>query len=381
MAGREAAQPVPLDEDAYHDGLAHVIQRDYFPELSELRDAHEFLLADKADDFARKHQIEARKRRRQETAEQDEEGAEGLESVDAFLSTWTSEDNASFVELQEEELAQRRAADAWGQRAAAWRAEEAKKKLLLLENGPRRGPPLALGDEPKVLAIEGPQSKEVYDRQLVRAAAEYKERVIDRDNTRLTSETLQQLNAPPKIVDPEKKRKKLSLLVQKNRFLEGESLGGRQTIDLDDFYDVPREAAQVEAVPTVQGFGFVSTPQIVPGQVDAGGASPLVSWGRVEGTPQVLPHGGGRQFRIPEVPERDRVAQRLSEQKLKRTPARATPVVASGLAQASPVFSPAGQKLLEEQRRNKSTPTIFKTPAVPAGAAPLARPFPSPARK
>jgi hypothetical protein len=376
MAER-AVGPRALDEDAYHDGLAHVIQRDYFPELSELRDSHEFLLADKADDFARKHQIEARKRRRQENAEREEdEDAEGLQSVDAFLNTWTSEDNASFVELQQDELSQRRAADKWGQRSAAWRALEAQKKLLLLENG---GPPLALGGGAAVLAIEGP-SKEVYDRQLVRAAAEYRERVVDRDNTRLTPETIRQLNSPPKIVDPEKKRKKLSLLVQKNRFLEGESLGGRQTIDLDDFYDVPRETAQVEAVPTVQGFGFVATPQIVPGQVGAGGESPLVSWGRVEGTPQVLPHGG-RHFRIPEVPERDRVAQRLSEQKLKRTPARATPVIGSGVPQASPVFSPAGQKLLEEQRKNKSTPTIFKTPSVPTGSAPLARHFPSPARK
>ena len=172
MTEHRPGQPVPLDEDAYHDGLAHVIQRDYFPQLSDLRDTHEFLLADKAEDFARKHQIEARKRRRQESAEE-EEAAAGLESVDAFLNTWTSEDNASFVGLQEEELVQRRAADAWGKRAAAWRAEEAKKKLLLLENGPRRAQTLAIEGEPKVLAIEA-RPKAVYDLQLARAAAEYK---------------------------------------------------------------------------------------------------------------------------------------------------------------------------------------------------------------
>ncbi len=376
-------QPIPLDEDAYHDGLAHVIQRDYFPQLSELRDAHEYLLADKADDFARKHHIEARKRAREEHAEEKEqEGARGLESVDAFLNTWTSEDNFSFVVLQEEELAQRRANDAWGKRAAEWKAREAEKKLLLLENGPNKGQVLSLGEGEKLLAItNGDESKEVYGKQLARAAVDWKQRVIDMDNTRLTRETQAMLSAPPKVIDPEKKRKKLSLLVQKNRFLEGASLGGRQTIDLDDFYDVPKEESQVVDVPTVQGFGFVATPVIVPGQ--AGGESPLVSWGRVEGTPVVLDHGRGRQFRIPDVPERDKVAQRLAEQKLKRTPVAASPLLTrtGKTPLTSPVFSPAGQKLLDEQRLRKQSPVVFKTPALPTGAPSLARPFPSPARK
>jgi hypothetical protein len=207
-------------------------------------------------------------------------------------------------------------------------------------------------------------AKNVYEMQLYKAAADYKERVIDRKNTRLSDEELVRLSQVPRDRDPEKKRKKLSLLVQKNRFLDGEGPVTRQTIDLDDFYDAA-EAAQLESAPTVRGFGFVQTPVIIPGKM--GGESPLVSWGTVEGTPILLDHGG-RQFRIPDVPERDKVAQKLAEQKLKRTPSSTTtPTLRHGVKTplASPVFSPAGQKLLEEQRRKAasgSTPTLFKTP-------------------
>lgn len=359
-----------LPEDDYVEELSRLIQRDFYPDLPALRDQHEYLLADKHDDFQRKHEIEVRKRMRMEQELAGEAlPATGRTSVDAFLNTYTSEDNASFADLQEKELQRRRMADEWGAQVAALRDKEAQKKVLLLENG-EGGQLLAIesgasSDPNKQLMRKTLEpAKNVYELQLYKAAAEYKERVLDRSNTRLSDEELVRLSTVPnKDGDPEKKRKKLSLLVQKNRLLDGSGPVTRQTIDLDDFYDAPKDAAQLESAPTIRGFGFVETPVIVPGKM--GGESPLVSWGRVEGTPVVLDHGS-RQFRIPDLPERDKVGQRLAEQKLKRTFTPSVPSGSRALGKtplASPVFSPAGQKLLEEQRKKSaSTPNIFKTP-------------------
>lgn len=87
--------------------------------------------------------------------------------------------------------------------------------------------------------------------------------------------------------------------------------------------------------PQVNGYGFVATPQIQPG-VDA---SPLMTWGSIDGTPlhletDVTP-GHGPTFKIPSIPRREEIAHRLADKATKSTRERKK---AAALA-ASPVFT------------------------------------------
>jgi hypothetical protein len=343
------------------------------------------MVADRDDNFSKKAQIEMRKRHRAEVA--GDQGLEGTGSVDAFLGTYTSEDNASFVQLQEEEMIQRKEDDVWGQKREMLLQREREKKMLLLENGSHQ-PTLAIKGSKPLLAIEGSGKEvEVYREQLLQAALSSQEKVIDKNNTRISADVIKRLNAKPQVVDATGKRKKLSLLVQKNRLL-GDTRG--RGVDLDDFFDAPKDEAAAESEPTVGGFKFITTPQIVPGGGGAVEESPLVSWGTVQGTPVILERG--KQFTMPDVPERDKVAQKLADSKSKKLN---TPVVRSGKSStrgktplASPVFSPAGQKLLEARlKQQQQNPMRFKSPSITPGRekkTSLSRssvPFQSPARR
>jgi len=76
------------------------------------------------------------------------------------------------------------------------------------------------------------------------------------------------------------------------------------------------------ATPTINGYGFVAaTPSPVPGR-SAGDESPMMFWGEIEGTPFRLDgaatpsayHSGtGPEFKIPDIPEREKIALGLEE--------------------------------------------------------------------
>jgi protein DGCR14 len=77
-----------------------------------------------------------------------------------------------------------------------------------------------------------------------------------------------------------------------------------------------------DETPKVNGYGFVEPmPSPVPGQL-AGDESPMMTWGEIEGTPfrldvtnsPYLLHGGtGPEFKIPDVPHREKIALDLEE--------------------------------------------------------------------
>lgn len=364
-----------LEEDEYVDGLASVIQRDFFPDLEELRDQQEYVEAERRDDFRKKLEIEMRRRERE--SRQDS----GVASVDEFLGKFTSQDNASFVDLQAEELKRRQDEDDWGKKQAALKEVEREKKLLLLAGPKEAEKVLMIGGS----GVEGSQqlmgvgggSMQLYEGQLVAAGLSSLQRVIDPENTRLSREAQVQLEQMPRRIDPEGRRKKLADLVSRNRLLDPQKTSGITRIDLADFYDDPEDAVAIEAEPTVKGFNFLSTPQVASGNVEQ---SPQMSWGSVGATPQRLE---GREFSVPKVPERDLLAQKL-EAKLRRTPAtsndgakRPPPPAAASSVKTPVIFSPAGQKLLEERLRKSGS-------GVPSGGSSLSSSslfFQSPAAK
>ena len=77
-----------------------------------------------------------------------------------------------------------------------------------------------------------------------------------------------------------------------------------------------------KTTPRVNGYGFVATPTPAPGECE-GDSTPLMTWGEIEGTPfgldpSMTPSSagltpGGPQFKIPAVPQRDRIGLELAE--------------------------------------------------------------------
>ncbi len=119
--------------------------------------------------------------------------------------------------------------------------------------------------------------------------------------------------------------------MHKNRFLQsGEERDGVRTINLDDFYDVSKD---VLAEPTVNGYGLLATP--IPA------ATPKL----------VVNIEMGRHFQMPETPERDKLAFRLADEQSRRRAAVTTVfrTPSHRSANTPALFSPAGQKLLEER--------------------------------
>ncbi|KAG0721567.1 Splicing factor ESS-2 [Chionoecetes opilio] len=127
------------------------------------------------------------------------------------------------------------------------------------------------------------------------------------------------------------------------------------------------DGRELRETPKVNGYSFVAAPSPVPG-VDA---SPLMTWGEVEGTPCQLDgsrtpllkkHTQGPAYRIPIQPSRDRLGHRLSEQasqKHRNNKLKAMMIAKQGLTSPMTRFgsqssqervmsmSPAAQKLLK----------------------------------
>ncbi len=100
---------------------------------------------------------------------------------------------------------------------------------------------------------------------------------------------------------------------------------------VQDKVGVDGKVLTVDESPKVNGYGFLSTPQIKPGMywhrqrklvsycccthlgVDS---SPLMTWGSIEGTPVRLDSDSipGPSFKMPKIPTRERIALKLADQ-------------------------------------------------------------------
>jgi len=131
----------------------------------------------------------------------------------------------------------------------------------------------------------------------------------------------------------------------------------------------------VKETPNVRGYSFVdASPSPMPGRL-AGDESPMMTWGEIESTPFRLdPTGltparltGGPEFKIPDIPEREKIALNLEEQvnaarRKKKTdaikqmqrnlasPSRNSPSISDRINN----MSPAAQRLLSSKVNLKS---------------------------
>jgi protein DGCR14 len=90
-----------------------------------------------------------------------------------------------------------------------------------------------------------------------------------------------------------------------------------QAANYAGFVDITGEEKKIQA----KTLGLVATPTPAPGVED----SPFMTWGEIEGTPFRLDApdisasiDDAPQFKIPEVPVREKIAQQISEQVAQR---------------------------------------------------------------
>nr|KYP48144.1 Protein DGCR14 [Cajanus cajan] len=326
-----AKKPTVLDEDTYVEALEKIIERDYFPDISKLRDRLDWLEAIKTGDpvVIREAQLKILERR----------GA-------AKVTNSTTHTPERFGYLDDdvkgiEDVKRDRITDGYGtsyQPPSTLEGWNYTAKNLLMYHPADRG--------------EVPLTEE---EMAVRIKAATKE--IDRGNTRFHGKmmdsrpkddgTVEVLYTPVAGGTPAP----MSLR-------EGDKL---KKYDLDDLRKTPNPFYLESGKKAENGYSFVKTPSPAPG-VDE---SPFITWGEIEGTPlrldledTPLDIGGsadGPHYKIPSAPARDAKAHSLSREaarklrersKMFRKPPLASPVRGGSASPSMRTLSPAAQKFV-----------------------------------
>ncbi|XP_020234364.1 splicing factor ESS-2 homolog [Cajanus cajan] len=396
-----AKKPTVLDEDTYVEALEKIIERDYFPDISKLRDRLDWLEAIKTGDpvVIREAQLKILERRgaakvtnstthtpgstfvrnftpfdefdlkspktpRFPVPETKEDGDGAVDTslgLDQFLGRYTSEDNHSFSKILVKVNKKRK--ERFGYLDDDVKGiEDVKRDRITDGYGTSYQPPSTLEGwnyTAKNLLMYHPADRgEVpltEEEMAVRIKAATKE--IDRGNTRFHGKmmdsrpkddgTVEVLYTPVAGGTPAP----MSLR-------EGDKL---KKYDLDDLRKTPNPFYLESGKKAENGYSFVKTPSPAPG-VDE---SPFITWGEIEGTPlrldledTPLDIGGsadGPHYKIPSAPARDAKAHSLSREaarklrersKMFRKPPLASPVRGGSASPSMRTLSPAAQKFV-----------------------------------
>ena len=289
-------------------------------------------------------------------------------SLDQFLNLNTSEDNASFGDLMEQAAKKHVEKHQW-----LYEKEDEMKK--------RNQGTLAI-TQGEVAANRGESESRVFEcntwkytnknslmyvpegvEDTVEESIEKKKKQIEvvHTNTRLSSEELAKLQGDSAVAAAAADREKI------------------------EKFGIDGKTENLNA-PQVQGYSFMPTPSPAPG-VDA---SPMMTWGEIEGTPFRLDAGDipidttpGPIFKVPAVPPREELGYRLSEDvhkqyRSKKRKALEAAAAASlsrtpkysclGSSERISTMSPAAQRLV-----SKSTAISRSDRALQASYSPLVR--------
>ncbi|XP_015113525.1 splicing factor ESS-2 homolog [Diachasma alloeum] len=379
-----------LDEDAYVERMGKIIERDFFPDLEKLKAQNDYLEALEQNDVKKMRELYEKYSSGRpatervsspatfETPLREEPGdvsdresvitksGSALETgirdkigLDGFLSTHTSEDNASFEEMMEEAEKRQRIKYSW-----LYDVEEKSKilaieanKVVTIENGKTKKP-LSLDTwsyKNKNYIMYVPDGVELTPDEKVEMAKRKQE--VVHDNTRLT-------------VNPFNEKQNKETI---NELAKSQSKANDGKIGVDG-----KEIVR-NPTPRVNGFSFVATPSPRPGECD----SPFMTWGQIEGTPFRLDGGDtplfrsnqGPSFRMAEPPKREKIALQLAEKAGERhrdRKSKALEAARRSFATPSPrslstidrlsSMSPAARRLATQKLKIISTPTPRRTP-------------------
>ncbi|ESW14498.1 hypothetical protein PHAVU_008G286200 [Phaseolus vulgaris] len=419
-----AKNPRVLDEDTYVEALEKIIERDYFPDISKLRDRLDWLEAIKTGDpvVIREAQLKILERRAgaskvtnpndtsrtishtpgstfvrnftpldefdgkppqtpRFTAPDAKEGDNSDGGVDAslgldqFLRRYTSEDNHSFSKILEKVNRKRKDKFEYLNEDVKG-IEDVKRDRVTDGYGTSYQPPSTLEGwnyTAKNLLMYHPADRgEVpltEEEMAVRIKAATKE--INRGNTRFLGKMMDSRPKDDGTVEvfytPVAGATPAPMCLR-----DGDKL---QKYDLEDLRKTPNPFYLESEKKAENGYSYVKTPSPAPG-VDE---SPFITWGEIEGTPLRLDQedtpldiGGsadGPHYKIPSAPVRDAKAHALSREAARKLRERSKmfhkPPLASRVrgGSASPsmrMLSPAAQKFMRNAFA-KSSSTVDET--------------------
>lgn len=383
-------QPKILDEDSYIKKMSEIIQRDFFPHLDKLQAQNQYLDALEQNDVKRMRELyekyssgrpaterpaspatfETPVHKADSEDEQFEPPAstevpanatdttdESKTGLDAYLSTHTSEDNASFEEMMVDAETKLKQKFAW-----LYDAEE-NSKVLAIGNGSKAALAITDGDNrPNQLDSWTYKNKNYI--------------MYVPDGVELTPDERIDLAKRKQMVVHENTRLRMNPFNEQQNKETINELAKTQSKANDGKIGVDGKEIIRNATPRVNGFSFVATPSPRPGECE----SPLMTWGQIEGTPFRLDGGDtpllrtsqGPSFRMAEPPKREQLALQLAEKAGERHRDRknkALEAARKSLATPSPrstidrlsTMSPAARRFATQKLRIATTPTPRRT--------------------
>lgn len=214
---KKTKRATAVDEDAYLDGIRDIVERQYFPDLPQVRKELEFLEAEEVGDIPKMRILEAEMKQ----PEVPETLASNYKSLDKFLNHYTSEDNRAFEDIMDQQNAHARA------------------KISALYN-PESALRLTQGEQQ---TVEGQQKLLEWREQKQNSLMYIPQSVLP--------STDQGMPVVPKVIQ-----------AQNTRFAVPAKPAKRMLVDrgIDSSSSAP-------ATPSVKGYGMVATPLIAPGNL------------------------------------------------------------------------------------------------------------------
>ncbi|ERL86930.1 splicing factor ESS-2 homolog [Dendroctonus ponderosae] len=320
-----------LEEETYVEEIANIIQRDFFPELEKIKAQNEYLDAMERNDTVRLRELYMKYSGRRpptermpspatfETpnnlhgSEEDIPQANGGAaassaipsqpatkplSLDQYLNSHTSQDNESFEEILE---------------TSSRKLQEKYKYLYGVEQGSEES-------QSKMLALPSIQQQAApVQKPLNLDTWGYKNRnylMFNPDGVELSAEEELKLIKDKQEITYENTRLRLNPFNEVQSKETINELAKTQAKVLDGKIGVDGKELQKPETPRVGGFRLIRSPSPSPSLL----ASPLMTWGEIEGTPfrldggdTPLPRSKGPSFKMSEPPRREQLAFALAE--------------------------------------------------------------------